>query len=137
MLNSHRHRENGKKQVTCVPSADYLKLAVYFWSMFQETGKTTGWGWDGNKRDGGMATGKLLPGVESQPAASTPLLSMRNMGKWKILDSRHACTSDRHTLLSNVGGSGLEFWLGFFYIEVARTSKVTKEYLSSKVTSRI
>lgn len=95
MLNSHRHRENGKKQVTRVPSADYLKPAVYFWSMFQETGKTTGWGWDGNKRDGGMATGKLLPGVESQPAPSTPLLSMRNMGKWKILDSRHACTSDR------------------------------------------
>lgn len=39
-----------KKEVTRVPSADYLKTAEYFWSMFQETGKTTGWGWDGNKR---------------------------------------------------------------------------------------
>lgn len=50
MLNSHRHRENGKKEVTRVPSVDYLKTAMYFWSMFQQTGKNTGWGWDGNKR---------------------------------------------------------------------------------------
>lgn len=67
MLNSHRHRENRKKEVARVPAADYLKTAVYFWSMFQETGKSTGWGWDGNKR--GMEIWQQQICVKSQAAA--------------------------------------------------------------------
>lgn len=140
MLNSHRHRENGKKEVTGVPSADYLKTAVYFWSMFQETGKTTGWGWDGNKRGTEIwQQAKLLPRVKTQPAPSTPLLSVVSRGKQKILESRHTWTPDRASSPQQRGRKVVwSFGWGFFWDrEVARTSEVTKGNLSSKVTSRI
>lgn len=94
MLNSHRHRENGKKEVTHVPSADYLKTAVYFWSMFQQTGKTTGWGWDGNKR--GIEIWQQASCCLVWKSSQHPALHccVRNMVKQKILESRHAWISD-------------------------------------------
>lgn len=135
---ARRKWKKRKKEVTRVPSADYLKTAEYFWSMFQETGKTTGWGWDGNKR--GIEIWQQAKCCLMWKPSQHPALHCSVWWTGWNKKSWRAWTSHRASSPQQWEGKWFGVLVGAFFFlatEVARTSEATKEDLSSKVTSRI